>query len=93
MAQYVDFMINGRPTRAMVDTGAQVNIMNNTASKKFGLRCTPSNAQHRIVNAPPTPVSGDAHGVSITLGECQGKTNLIVAPFDIFDIIIRQEFL
>ena len=56
-AQYVDITINGRPTRAMADTGAKVNIMTKTAMTRLGLCYSPSNAQLRTVNAPPTPVS------------------------------------
>ena len=40
----------------------------------------------------PTLVSGVVHGVSITLGEWQGKTNFNVAPLDLFDIILCQDF-
>lgn len=71
-AQYVDITINGRPTRAMVGTGAEVNIMTKTAATRLGLRYSPSNAQLRTAKAPPTPASGVAHGVSITLGKWQG---------------------
>ena len=67
--QYVDIMINGRPIRVMVDTGAEVNIMTKTAAKRLGLRYSPSNAQLWMVNVPSTPVSRVAHGVSITLGK------------------------
>lgn len=91
-AQYVDITINKRLARAMVDTGAEVNIMTKTAATRLGLHYSPSNTQLRTVNAPPTPVSGVAHGVSIMLGEWQGKTNITVAPLDLFDIIIGQEF-
>ena len=76
----------------MVNTGAEVNIMTKTAVTRLGLRYSPSNAQLRTVNAPPTPVSGVTHGVSIMLGEWQGKTNFTVAPLDLFDIIHGQEF-
>ncbi|KAH0710971.1 hypothetical protein KY284_012398 [Solanum tuberosum] len=91
-AQYVDLMINGRLVCAMIDTGAEVNIMTKTTATRLGLSYNPSNAQLRTVNAPPTPVSGVAHGVSITLAEWQGKTNFIVAHLDLFDIILGQEF-
>ena len=67
--QYVDITINERPAHAMVDTGAEVNIMTKTAATRLGLLCNRSNAQLRTVNALPTPVSGLAHGVNITLGE------------------------
>uniref|UniRef100_M1BYQ0 Peptidase A2 domain-containing protein n=1 Tax=Solanum tuberosum TaxID=4113 RepID=M1BYQ0_SOLTU len=90
--QYVNIMINGRPARAMVDTGAEANIITKTEATRLGLSYSPSNAQLKTVNAPPTPVCGVAHGVSITLGKWQGKTNFIVALLDLFDIIHRQEF-
>lgn len=90
--QYVNITINGRPARAMVNTCAKVNIMTKTTATRFGLRYSPSNAQLRTVNVPPTPVSGVAHGVSITLGAWQGKNNFTVAALDLFDVILGQEF-
>ena len=42
--QYVDITINQRPTRAMVDRGAKVNIMTETALIRLGLRYSPSNS-------------------------------------------------
>ncbi|TMW90581.1 hypothetical protein EJD97_015520 [Solanum chilense] len=56
--QYVDITINGLPARAMVDTGAKVNIMNKTVATRLGMCYSPSNAQLMIVNAPPTPQGG-----------------------------------
>ena len=91
-AQYVNITINGRPARAMVNTCAKVNIMTKTTATRFGLRYSPSNAQLRMVNAPPTPMSGVTHGVSITLGEWKGKTNFTVTHLYLFDIILGQEF-
>ena len=76
----------------MVDTGVEVNIMNKMETKRLGLRYNPSNAQLRTVNVPLTHVSGVEHGISITLGEWQGKTNFIVAHLDLFDVILGQEF-
>lgn len=45
-----------------------------------------------MVNALLTLVCGVVHGVSITLGRWQSKTNFIVTPLDIFDIILGLEF-
>lgn len=91
--QYVDIKINGRPTRAMVDTGAEANLMTKTVTTKLGLSYSPSNTSRRsTLNTPLTLVCGVAHGVSITLGKWQGKTNFTVVSLDIFDIILGQEF-
>ena len=76
----------------MVDSGAEANIMTKTAAEKLGLKIVPSSNSLKTVNAPPTPVCGIAHGVSITLGRWRGKTNFIVAPLYISDVILGQEF-
>ena len=82
-AQMVDITINGKPARALVDTGAEVNVVTKTAAKRLGLRYTSSNAQIRTVNASPTPIVGVAHGVNIMVGDWQGKTKFVVAPINI----------
>ena len=66
--------------------------MTKMAVTRLGLRYNPSNTQLWMVNAPSNPVSRVAHGVSITLGEWQGKTNFTIATLDIFDILLVQEF-
>uniref|UniRef100_A0A0V0GXS3 Putative ovule protein n=1 Tax=Solanum chacoense TaxID=4108 RepID=A0A0V0GXS3_SOLCH len=52
--QYVDIKINGRPTRAMVDTGAEANVMTKTATTKLGLSYSPSNTHLKTVNTQHT---------------------------------------
>ena len=87
-AQTVDITVNGKIARALVDTGAEVNVMTKTAAKRLGLRYTASNAQIRTVNASPSPIVGVAHGVNIIVGDWQGKTKFIVAPINMFDVIL-----
>lgn len=77
----------------MVDTSMEANIISKAATTKLGLNYSPSNNHLKTVNAPPTPIYGLAHGVDITLGKWHGKTNFVIAPLDIFDIILVQEFL
>ena len=93
VVQHVDNTIKRRPTRALVDTGAEVNIMTKTGETRLGLLYSPSNTELITVNAPPTPVSVVTHGISITLGEWQRKTNFTVGPLNLFDIILGQEFI
>ena len=88
--QYVDISINGKAVRAMVDSGAEANIMTKAAADKLGLKIVPSNNRLNTVKAPPTPVCGIAHGVSITLGRWKGKTNFTVAPLDISDVTLGR---
>ena len=91
-AQTVDITVNGKPARALVDTGAEVNVMTKTVAKRLGLRYTSSNAQIKCVNASPTPIVGVAHGVNIMVGDWQGKTKFIIAPINMFDVILGQKF-
>ena len=91
-AQTVEITVNGKLTRALVDTGAEVNVMTKTAETRLGLRYTKSNAQIRTVNTSVTPIVGVAHGVNIMVGDWQGKTKFIVAPINMFDVILGQKF-
>lgn len=87
-----DIMINGRTTRAVVDTAAEANVVTKAAAEKLGLKFSSSDAKLRMANAPLTPVCGIASGVDITLGNWHGKANFHVAPNDLFDIILGQPF-
>uniref|UniRef100_M1BXD6 Peptidase A2 domain-containing protein n=1 Tax=Solanum tuberosum TaxID=4113 RepID=M1BXD6_SOLTU len=69
--QYIGITINVKPARAMVDTGAEANLMTKTAATRLGPSYSPSNAQLRTVNGQLTPMCRVSHGVSITLGEWQ----------------------
>ena len=91
-AQCVDITINAKYARVLVDTCAEDNFMAKTAAMRLGLRYSPSNIQLKTVNAPLTPVDGVSHGMSITIGDWQGKTKFFVALIDIYDIILGQEF-
>lgn len=64
---YVDISINGRLSRAMVDSGAEADIMTKMAAKRLGLNYMTRNTCLKTVNAPTTLVCGVAQGVSITL--------------------------
>ena len=90
-ARCLDITINGKRARVFVDNGAEANLMAKTAATRLGLRYSPTNIQLKMVNAPPTPENGVAHGVSIKISDWQGKTRFIVAPLDIYDIILGQE--
>ncbi|TMW84767.1 hypothetical protein EJD97_024423 [Solanum chilense] len=50
--QYVDISINRRPSHAMVNIGAEANIMTKTTTKRLGLNYVPSNTRIKTVNAP-----------------------------------------
>lgn len=86
--QYMDMTLNGKPVHIMVDMGVEANIMTKTVATRLGFSYNLSNTHLKMVNAPPTPICSITHGMDITLGKCLGKTKFVVAPLDIFDIIL-----
>ena len=78
--------------RAMVNTGAVVNIKTKTEATRLWQSYYPSIAQIKTVNAPPTLMCGIVHGLSFTLREWEAKTNFIFSLLDLIDIILGQEF-
>lgn len=50
--------------RVMVDTGAEANIMAESAAARLGLSYSPSNVRLKTVNAPSTPLCGVAHDIA-----------------------------
>lgn len=59
--QYVDVVINGKPSRAMVDTRAVASIMTKSMTAKLRLSYSPSDTHLKMANAPPTLVCGVAY--------------------------------
>ncbi|XP_070018364.1 uncharacterized protein [Nicotiana sylvestris] len=90
--QYVDLTINNKPARAMVDTGATHNFVNEAAAKRLELKLAPTNSRVKTVNAEIQNARGVANGVGVKLGTWKGMTNFTVIALDIFDIILGQEF-
>ena len=82
--QYINISINERAARAMVNTGAEANIMTKTVAERLRVNYVPSNTCLKIVNPPSTPVCGVAQRSKHHIGKWQGKTNFIVYPLDIY---------
>ncbi|XP_042517491.1 DNA damage-inducible protein 1-like [Macadamia integrifolia] len=90
---YVDMKINGHAVRAMVDTGAMRSILASDVAKQLGLKLKTNLSRIKPVDTEASPVDGIVEGVSIRLGEWQGKGNLLVMPRHTYQLILGQDLM
>ncbi|KAH6775888.1 hypothetical protein C2S52_013449 [Perilla frutescens var. hirtella] len=90
---FVDVKINGKPVRAMVDTGATHNYLASTEVKRLGLVLEKGVGRVKAINSAAQPIVGVAKSVLIKLGPYEGRTNLSVVTMDDFKLILGLDFL
>ncbi|XP_043717547.1 uncharacterized protein LOC122665462 [Telopea speciosissima] len=90
---YVEVHINGKPSRAMVDTGATHNFVSMEEAKKLGLKVSKEGGWLKAVNSQARPIEGVARGVEMSIGTWKGTVDLSVVPMDDFQVVLGMEFL
>jgi hypothetical protein len=90
---YIDVKINGKPIRAMVDTGATHNYLASTEVERLGLVLEKGSGKVKAINSVAQPIVGIAKSVSIKAGPFEGRTNLSAVQMDDFKLILGLEFL
>ncbi|XP_020101642.1 uncharacterized protein LOC109719402 [Ananas comosus] len=90
---YIDVTLNGRATRALVDTGATHNFVAEAEAKRIGLPLEKDASRIKAVNSEAQPVAGVAKGVAIAVGPWRGTANFTAAPIDDFQVILGMDFL
>ncbi|KAH6787578.1 hypothetical protein C2S52_007130 [Perilla frutescens var. hirtella] len=90
---FVDVKINGKPIRAMVDTGATHNYLASTEVERLGLVLEKRVGRVKAINSAAQPIAEVAKSVLIKVGPYEGWTNLSVVTMDDFKLILRLDFL
>lgn len=90
---YVEIILNGFPTHAMVDTGATNCFINIPESERLKLPIQKEASIMKSVNAAPRAIEGRSKGLPIQIGSWNGKIDLIVANIDDFKIVIGNDWL
>ncbi len=90
---FVEMCVNGKPTRALVDTGATHNFVSVEEAKRLGLKPTKETGWLKAVNSEAKPLHGMARGVDMQIGSWSGKIDLTVAPMDDFQVVLGMDFL
>ncbi|XP_078447260.1 uncharacterized protein LOC144716092 [Wolffia australiana] len=60
---HIPILINGKPSTAMVDTGATHSVLTEKEAKKLGLKLSPSAGKIKVVNSEARDIVGVAKGV------------------------------
>lgn len=90
---FVEAKVNGRASRALLDTGATHHFVAEREATRLGLRYTKEKGTLKTVNTSPTPIHGVARGVPIRLGEWRGTIDLTVVTMDDFALVLGIEFM
>uniref|UniRef100_A0A803N015 Ty3 transposon capsid-like protein domain-containing protein n=1 Tax=Chenopodium quinoa TaxID=63459 RepID=A0A803N015_CHEQI len=90
---FVDTLVNGRASKALVDCGASHNFITGKEAMKLGIKYTKEPGRIKTVNTSPVPILGVAHKVPICLGQWSGTINLTVVHMDDFSLVLGLEFI
>ncbi|KAG5611404.1 hypothetical protein H5410_022685 [Solanum commersonii] len=81
---FVNAKLNGKDVRIMLDTGATHNFVKKERAKDLCFNYVASDTMLKTVKHPP---------FHIDLGRWKGLKDFTIAPMDVFDIILRMDFL
>ncbi|GAV75623.1 Asp_protease_2 domain-containing protein [Cephalotus follicularis] len=89
---YMRLMIKGQQVAAMVDKSATHSFLIERIVHRLDLKVDMHTNRIKAVDSQPQAVIGMAHSVKISMGDWDGKINLMVVPLDDFDLILGNEF-
>ncbi|KAL4285448.1 hypothetical protein GQ457_16G025850 [Hibiscus cannabinus] len=89
---YADVTVNGKATRAMLDTGASHNFVSIDEADRLGLKATGAKGAVKAINSAARPIHGVAQEVKTIVGTWSGRMNYTIVPMDDFKVILGLEF-
>ncbi|CAO2813675.1 unnamed protein product [Amaranthus hypochondriacus] len=90
---FVDALVNGKASKALVDCSASHNFITEKDATKLGIKYTKETGRIKTVNTAPVPILGVAHKAPICLRQWSGTRNLTVAHMDDFSLVLGLEFI
>ena len=90
---YVKTIINGKPSKVMLDKGADTVYMAKELADKVGLFYTKEKGFVKGANVRSLPIEGVARGTLIQIGQWRGKGDITVAPLDDKQFYFGIDFL
>ena len=90
---YVEANMNGMSTKAMIDTGSTHNFVSEDEARRLKLQTSKEAGWLKAVNSVAKPSQGVARGVTMKIGQWEGKIDFTVAPMDDFKVVIGMDFL
>ena len=90
---YVEVVLNGKITSAMVDTGTTDTFISPKKEKRCGIKVTKDCGQMKAVNSPASAICGSSKNVMTKLGPWEGGINFTISLMDDFDVVLRLDFM
>ena len=90
---YAKPMVQGKESRALIDTGATHNFIKKEEAQRLGIQFKEEQGWLKAVNSDAKPIFGVARGVELRIGDWQGKLDFSVVPMDDFPIVLGMLFL
>uniref|UniRef100_A0A803N278 Eukaryotic translation initiation factor 3 subunit G N-terminal domain-containing protein n=1 Tax=Chenopodium quinoa TaxID=63459 RepID=A0A803N278_CHEQI len=90
---FVEAIVGGKASKALVDTGATHNFVTLKEATRLGLKFTKKRGSLKTVNTIPAPIHGVARGVPLQLSEWKGAVDFTVVDMDDFNLVLGLEFM
>ena len=90
---YMEALVNGKATKALVDTGATHKFVLEDEARRLELQASKEGGWLKAVNSVAKPSHGVARGVTMHIGSWKGRVNFTVAPMDDFKMVLGMDFL
>ncbi|KAE8676551.1 hypothetical protein F3Y22_tig00111584pilonHSYRG00153 [Hibiscus syriacus] len=90
---YVDISVNGKTSKALVDTGATDTFISLEEAKRCKLIVTKEVGQMKAVNSAALTICGGMKRVNIKLGSWEGSVDFTVSHMDDFDVVLGLDFM
>ena len=90
---YVEAFINGKATKALVDTNATYNFVSEDESKRLEFQASKEGGWLKAINSAAKPSHGIARGVTMHIGSWEGRVDFIGAPMENFKMVLGMDFL
>uniref|UniRef100_A0A803L166 Eukaryotic translation initiation factor 3 subunit G N-terminal domain-containing protein n=1 Tax=Chenopodium quinoa TaxID=63459 RepID=A0A803L166_CHEQI len=90
---FVEAIVGGKASKALVDTGATHNFVTLKEATRLGLKFTKKRGSLKTVNTIPASIHGVARGVPLQLSEWKGAVDFTVVDMDDFNLVLGLEFM
>uniref|UniRef100_A0A803N1F8 Reverse transcriptase/retrotransposon-derived protein RNase H-like domain-containing protein n=1 Tax=Chenopodium quinoa TaxID=63459 RepID=A0A803N1F8_CHEQI len=91
--RFVEALVNGKASRALVDTGASHNLIAKEEASKLGVNYAKKPGTLKTINASPMLIPGVSKKVPRRLGGWSGTVDLTIVNMDDFSLVLGLEFM